>query len=247
MSGHEPIGFKACWKLVAKGRCRLPIGHDGDHIGYWSDTDRKHRWKQSWPGNFCLDCGYDDPFENTDNSLISCGACDEGCEACSYTGCVPNPNMEWEPCPGPSMVIFVDFDGVLHPMIAGGTDRLFEQSKRLREILVKYPCTYLVVHSSWRMISHYGYEDMQDFLGIEDALAHRFLGVTPVSEPSRWESIQKWMKDRPYTGAYVILDDMRSSFDYEGQDHLICPNYEVGMQEEDWQELERRINAHLQP
>jgi hypothetical protein len=23
----------------------------------------EHQWKRSWPGNFCVRCGYDDPFE----------------------------------------------------------------------------------------------------------------------------------------------------------------------------------------
>lgn len=247
MSGDEPIGFKACWKLVPKGRCRLPIGHDGNCIGFKFDGDRVHRWKLSWPGNFCLDCGYDDPSENTDESLINCSCTgNAGCDDCGFTGCVPNPNMVWEPCPGPPMILFLDFDGVLHPMIAGGPEKLFEQSQRIRDILVRYPCVYLVIHSSWRMCSVYSEEDLWDFLEIEDALRHRYLGVTPTSEPSRWESIQAWMKARPYNGSYVILDDMHTSFDYQGQDHLICPRYDVGMQEADWQELERRINAHLQ-
>lgn len=29
---------------------------EGDRIG-------KHKWKLSWPGNFCLACGMDDPVE----------------------------------------------------------------------------------------------------------------------------------------------------------------------------------------
>jgi hypothetical protein len=144
------------------------------------------------------------------------------------------------------MIIFLDFDGVLHSMVAGGPDKLFVQSQRLRDILVRYPCTYVVIHSSWRMSSAYTVDDLWDFLEMEDALRPRYLGITPRSEPSRWESIQAWMKARPYRGSYVILDDMHTSFDYEGQDHLICPPYDVGMREQDWQELERRINAHLQ-
>lgn len=146
------------------------------------------------------------------------------------------------------MVIFLDFDGVLHPLLPGEPEpeRLFEGSKHLREVLIKYPCTRLVIHSSWRMWDAHSDEDLWDLLEMEDSLRPRYLGVTPRSEPSRWESIQRWMKDRPYTGAYVILDDMYTSFDYEGRDHLICPAYDVGMRPGDWEELERRINAHLQ-
>jgi len=38
-----------------------------------------HRWKQSWPGNFCLDCGIDDPVEE-------CVATNSECK------CVPGPD-----------------------------------------------------------------------------------------------------------------------------------------------------------
>jgi len=94
-------------------------------------------------------------------------------------------------------------------------------------------------------MAEYGDEDLWDLLDLEDALRDRYLGVTPRTEPSRWESIQAWMKARPYSGHYVILDDMHTSFDYEGKDHLICPPYDVGMREEDWKELERRLDATL--
>lgn len=45
---------------------------------------KKHRWKNSWPGNFCLDCGEPDPLESA--TLANC-VCVSGCEKCSGTGC----------------------------------------------------------------------------------------------------------------------------------------------------------------
>lgn len=72
-------------------------------------SDRKpgeHRWKLSWPGNFCLDCGLDDPLENTDESLINCPVPHPDnpqdpidCDQCRGTGCVINPNLVVPPCP----------------------------------------------------------------------------------------------------------------------------------------------------
>jgi hypothetical protein len=96
------------------------------------------------------------------------------------------------------------------------------------------------------MTSMYTEEDLWGYLDMEDDLRSRYLGTTPISEPSRWESIKAWMKERPYTGEYAILDDMFSSFDHEARWKLICPAYDVGMQPGDWEELERRIDAHLQ-
>ena len=57
----------------------------------------EHRWKLSWPGNFCLDCGLDDPLEG-DDALVNC-TCEAGCDTCSGTGCVINPNLVCPPCP----------------------------------------------------------------------------------------------------------------------------------------------------
>lgn len=191
-----------------------------------------------------MDCGYDDPSENTDKSLVDCDRCSgtAGCDDCGFTGCMPNPNMEWEPCPGPPMILFLDFDGVLHPMQCGAAG-LFKQSSKIRELLVKYACLRLVVHSSWRF--PYSEDEIWDFLEMEDSLRHRYLGVTPLSEQNRWESIRAWLKVHSYKGNYVILDDMFNSFDLEGQWHLISPPYDEGMRDQDWKELERRLDAHL--
>jgi len=222
--------------------------------------DRLHRWKLSWPGNLCLDCGIDDPYE-LDNAFTDCLVCGgyglgptemfDGnghvgeCEACCGTGCVYVEALKIPPCPGPSMVLFLDYDGVLHPLFAG-CQPTFEGAARLREFLLKYPCVSVVVHSSWRFIPGYSEKDVGDVLSLGPELEDRFLGVTPISEPSRWESIQAWMKARPYTGAYVILDDMATSFPTEARPYLISPHHVYGMTENDWNELERRLDAHLQ-
>jgi hypothetical protein len=70
---------------------------------------RSHRWKNSWPGNFCLDCGEADSLENTDR-LVDCPECFGGllrepmagqltCQRCNGVGCVTLP-VEETTCPG---------------------------------------------------------------------------------------------------------------------------------------------------
>ena len=63
----------------------------------------KHKWKMSWPGNYCLKCGASDPTEEAladGVGLIDCPHCDSGCEACCYTGCAVGPAVELdEECP----------------------------------------------------------------------------------------------------------------------------------------------------
>lgn len=126
-----------------------------------------------------------------------------------------------------------------------GAPPTFEHNKRLREFLLKYPCVKVVVHSNWRLMN-YSEHEVGDFLDLEDALADRFIGVTPVSHPSRWESIQEWLKTKMYKGAFAILDDMHNSFGPEAREHLISPHYSTGMTEVEWKALEEKVDASLQ-
>ncbi len=63
-----------------------------------------HRWKLSWPGNFCLDCGMEDPLES-DDVLIDCDCAppedltqNNGCLKCLGTGCILRPNIVVSEC-----------------------------------------------------------------------------------------------------------------------------------------------------
>lgn len=66
-----------------------------------------HRWKLSWPGNYCLDCGLDDPTENTDN-WIPCPyhkamETEEEyrrCGHCGGAGLILDPDLTTPECPG---------------------------------------------------------------------------------------------------------------------------------------------------
>lgn len=65
------------------------------------DGQKAHRWNLSWPGNFCLDCGYDDPVENSDN-WVDCPECaktDANCAVCGDHGVIFNPDFQVPPCP----------------------------------------------------------------------------------------------------------------------------------------------------
>jgi len=59
---------------------------------------KEHRWKLSWPGNCCLDCGEPDPLEDPD-ILQDCD-CEKGCEKCAWTGVKPGPVRDPGECPG---------------------------------------------------------------------------------------------------------------------------------------------------
>lgn len=62
----------------------------------------RHRWKMSFPGNYCLDCGAEDPVEANLDSLVNCDACNDGdngdCQKCYGTGAMINPDLVIFPC-----------------------------------------------------------------------------------------------------------------------------------------------------
>lgn len=137
------------------------------------------------------------------------------------------------------VLLFLDFDGVLHPYpLRIGGPYLFHQVPRLQEILKEFPEVGVVVHSSWRTVPQYeGDDGIPEFLRIGDA----YLGITNPDILSRWESIADWLRNdgRPH----VILDDFGGSFPTEARPNLICTEGILGMTEENWQELRRRLQG----
>lgn len=102
-------------------------------------------------------------------------------------------------------ILFIDFDGVLHPF-GCGTEALFNRLHLIHRVLEQNAALRLVVHSSWREI--HGVEELKDMLFHERPdLADRYLGVTDPEIPSRWESIEAWVEEHQPAHSVCILDD----------------------------------------
>ena len=133
-------------------------------------------------------------------------------------------------------LLFVDFDGVLHPYgkhpLAGpGAQSLVHELglfcwlEHLEELLLPRPQVGLVVHSSWR----YPHKDdeLADMLG---RLSGRFVGSTP--RGARYGSITRWLSARePKVRSYRILDDMPEAFPKSAQRRLIACKPWLGVSE----------------
>lgn len=145
--------------------------------------------------------------------------------------------MSTKPTREGEYVIFLDFDGVLHPMLNGV--ELFAQLPRLQQIVRLRPHVKVVIHSSWRTIAYYSDADFADMMDLGD----QFLGTTPREVLSRWESIKEWMSRNGVPKKWVILDDMAYSFPTEAKPNLIAPFAYISMRPDDWEELERRLDA----
>jgi hypothetical protein len=132
-------------------------------------------------------------------------------------------------------VIFLGFDGVLHPASAvsrfapvaplnRAVERawLFRWAWILDELLDRHPNVGLVVHSNWRRLAPD--EELQSFIG---PLARRFAGSTP--RVQRWESISSVVEQNRLRD-FVILDAVPVAFP-RGLHQLIACNPEAGLQD----------------
>jgi len=138
------------------------------------------------------------------------------------------------------MLLFLDFDGVLHPLRGDGIDaRLFSRVAALWEILRACPDVRVVFSTSWR--ETYKFDELTALVtrdGGED-LAHRFIGCTPNLEGEgfygrRDLEIQSWLEDYDPAVPWLALDDMPELFageDGEEADYtnLHLVDYQTGL------------------
>lgn len=126
-------------------------------------------------------------------------------------------------------VLFVDFDGVLHPtthavaLTAQAVDAVhFGWVPLLDQVLSGHADVVIVVHSTWR--HEYNLDELREVLGV---LGHRVVGATQ-SNLSRYESIVFWLEQSPSHNDYRILDDDPSEFPDPPPPELILCNPSTG-------------------
>lgn len=118
------------------------------------------------------------------------------------------------------MILFLDFDGVLHP-IPTQDRNLLCHVPRLETVLRAYPDVQIVISSLWRashdleMLRQYFSEDIRP----------RIIGMTPFTEvPAfapdsefilgvvRHKEILLWIEQNKYEGQWLALDDAWREF-----------------------------------
>lgn len=148
-------------------------------------------------------------------------------------------------------IIFLDFDGPLHPVSAidglsvdeflfGGwafwvyQRGLFRWRIMLEHLLALHPDVELVVHSSWRL--HLSNTMLRNALG--EVLARRFIGITSC-ELGRRAGIEEFV-ERSGVEHFLVIDDNRYAFgDFE---QLVLVDHELGLS--DWV-VNQKIRAWL--
>lgn len=141
-----------------------------------------------------------------------------------------------------SKILFIDFDGVLHPVSATRwfdlqlpieesieRGKLFRWTWLLADILQPYPEVAIVVHSTWRLLK--SDTELKCFLG---PLGARYAGSTPRAQ--RYESIE-WVLQQNSLSDYRILDDHPEEFPLGIAELIICDS-ELGV-------YDRSVRAQL--
>jgi len=117
------------------------------------------------------------------------------------------------------LILFLDFDGVLHPDPCFDPLRLFEQVPRLATVLAEFPETDLVLSTNWR--SQKSPEQLIDLLGA--VVARRVVGATPhfssfaaparlLPYPRHAECMQWLAENEAAQREWIALDDRASMF-----------------------------------
>lgn len=126
----------------------------------------------------------------------------------------------------PQRVIFLDFDGVLHPAyVTPWSSNRFEYLPDLERLLSPWPDVRIVVHSSWRV--DHSVEQLRTLLGL---LGSRVIGVTPRLQ--REDSILAAVGQLGHGGRrldWCVLDDAPEEFAKLDKTRLIVCDPNAGI------------------
>lgn len=114
------------------------------------------------------------------------------------------------------MIIFLDFDGVLHSTLAHDHEGFF-YVPQLEAVLRDFPSVQIVISSSWRY--HENLEQLKEHFSAD--IAERIISVTPRLEPTwqefaRFKEISAWIEQNDYKGAWLAIDDQYGEFPQVG-------------------------------
>ena len=141
------------------------------------------------------------------------------------------------------MILFVDFDGVLHPQNKGA---VFTCTSVLWAVLRLHPHLRVVISSSWRWDR--SLENMKRLVtanGGED-LAGRIVGVTPklrhtIYAGSRQLECEAWLQANSLSDMpWLALDDMPELFEADTS-HLYQVDARFGLRDADVVRLSRSL------
>lgn len=140
-----------------------------------------------------------------------------------------------------SDLLFLDVDGVLHPVGAdySFSSKFFSHLPLLEELLREFESVDVVISSDWRRAE--SIEQLQRYFS--DDIRHRIIGATPQIDPNvavhnrRQLEIQAWLNGSGRSDAeWVALDDWPQNFE-AGFERLVLTDPTRAFDQDSLQEL----------
>lgn len=142
-----------------------------------------------------------------------------------------------------SILLFLDFDGVLHPASAM-EDNFFCCLPLLESFLREHPMMGVVISSSWR--HHYPLDELVAYFS--DDIRPRIVGATrdvrESNAPNRHKEIEDYLVMSNERRPYIVLDDSRFEFP-KGFKYVHFCNANTGLTDADVVKLTRRVEDIL--
>lgn len=138
------------------------------------------------------------------------------------------------------LLLFLDFDGVLHPSLNAGKDN-FCALPLLEDLLRQHHAVGIIISSSWRHL--FSFEELVGYFS-EDVRPRIVASTRSVLESgtrNRWEEIADYLRQNNERRPYVVLDDSRFEFP-GGCDHVLFCDSSRGFDNE----IADRLGARLQ-
>lgn len=127
------------------------------------------------------------------------------------------------------LVLFLDFDGVLHHFfpVKEATDEensLFyyvPQFNNFVKLLCEKFNVKIVFATSWK--EKFSFDDLRDFFEDYSDMQKCMIGSTPNlkyqnDDGYKWREAEQWMKDNDYNGNYIIFDDYDVAWNNQEKD-----------------------------
>lgn len=135
-----------------------------------------------------------------------------------------------------SVVLFLDFDGVLHPCGGVGPGERFSRKPLLEELLREQTLLHvvIVISSTWR--EAYSLKSLISIFSAD--IQPRVIGATPIlddieSDYLRYREIRGWLSRHQEISRWVVLDDDADGFPRHKEIRGVFTDPEIGLKKED--------------
>lgn len=142
------------------------------------------------------------------------------------------------------MIIFLDFDGVLHPAPNNGSSD-FSLLPKFEDWLREHQNAMVVISSSWREIM--GMDVLKAIFStdLQDRIIDKCPVVEFIGQQAYWRYLEilQWIQNNNYSGKWLAIDDMASAFPKDFKKLVACKS-NIGIDESVLAELTNKVTNY---